>query len=404
MSIQSHSIATASMTIFHLTDINTLVLNKNGSINLSYERNPIPDFLVDIHQKDLAILQLRTKQQVTQCGMYTNELGLSYLAYSFTIEQDTTMCLIIGPFLKQTPDINRLSATYKLDQKKQMSLGEFFQALKLVSPSRVQSISNLIKLMGSIDQVPIQNLEVSQKHEEKSHLSKFVQKQDETNIELIELRYKLEKELMRAVEKGDSQKAKEFFLKTGNLFDFADRFPNQPVRAMKNILIVLNTTFRISAEKGKVHPFFLHHISEKFSIKIEQINSIDHLNKLIIQMCEEYCELVKQRSITKYTLLVQKAIHFLTIHYSQPFDVNEISQYCLVHPSHLSRQFKKETGMTLTNFLNQVRIEEAKILLKQHRTSIDWIAGAVGYDDAGYFARIFKKATGMTPTKYRDVH
>jgi YesN/AraC family two-component response regulator len=168
------------------------------------------------------------------------------------------------------------------------------------------------------------------------------------------------------------------------------------------MLIIINTIFRLAAEKGKVHPFFLHHLSEKFSIKIEQITSIDYLNKLVSKMCEEYCDLVNERSMSEHTLLIQKAIHFLTIHFNQPLDLKNLAQYCLVHPAHLSRQFKKETGMTLTDYLNNIRIKEAKILLRKDRTSIEWIAESVGFDNAGYFTRIFKKVTGVTPTNYRN--
>jgi YesN/AraC family two-component response regulator len=219
---------------------------------------------------------------------------------------------------------------------------------------------------------------------------------------LIELRYKTQKELMHAVQMGNKSKLKEALLKAEGLFDFSERLPNHPLRLMKNQLIIVNTFLRIAAEDGKVPPFYLHHISEKFAVQIERIESIEALNKLYHTMFEEYCNLVKNRAVIGYSLLIQQAVSYLSMHYSEPFSLERISEHCHTHPAHLSRQFKKETGMTLTAFMNKRRIEEAKLLLQNELTSIDLISGYVGFNDAVYFASVFKKFEGMTPSEFRN--
>jgi hypothetical protein len=75
----------------------------------------------------------------------------------------------------------------------------------------------------------------------------------------------------------------------------------------------------------------------------------------------------------------------------------------LSHPACRTSQLaQKETGVTLTEYQQKRRIEEAKILLKTDHAPIGWIGGHVGFDDAGYFTRIFKKLEGMTPSEYRN--
>jgi AraC-like DNA-binding protein len=59
-------------------------------------------------------------------------------------------------------------------------------------------------------------------------------------------------------------------------------------------------------------------------------------------------------------------------------------------------------GMPPTQYLNGYRVEKAQTLLKNTDRSITDIALAVGFDDASYFARIFKKQTGMTPREYKN--
>ncbi|WP_367751652.1 helix-turn-helix transcriptional regulator [Ammoniphilus sp. 3BR4] len=386
--------------------MNTFVLKKDGSILLAFERNPLPEFMKEIQHKDFSILWMETLQHADSCCLYTNAFGLSYLASLVKIEGEKTELFVMGPFLKKTPDTNKLRTAIDIDQKKQIILEEFLRGLKLMGSSKIRSLANILyNNSGLFQHAP---LHAVNEQPETFHARKVpsihhaLQQPDEEYVDLIELRYQLQKELMHAVERGDKDKVQETFLKSIDLFDFSERLPNQPIRIMKNAAIVLNTLLRIAAENGKVQPFFLHHLSEKFAIHIERVESLESLNKLIETMCYEYCDLVKNHSIVDYSPLIQKAVSFLTVRFSHPFNLKDLAQHCLVHPAHLSRQFKKETGMTITDFLHKLRIEEAKTMLKMERTPIDIIAGNVGFDDAGYFTRVFKKWEGMTPTKYRN--
>ena len=69
--------------------------------------------------------------------------------------------------------------------------------------------------------------------------------------------------------------------------------------------------------------------------------------------------------------------------------------------AYISTIFKKETGMTLTNFLIQIRIEKAKEMIRTTNMTINEIAYAVGYVDARYFSKLFIKTVGIKPVEYR---
>nr|WP_306798758.1 helix-turn-helix transcriptional regulator [Oceanobacillus saliphilus] len=93
--------------------------------------------------------------------------------------------------------------------------------------------------------------------------------------------------------------------------------------------------------------------------------------------------------------------HLLS-YYDKQIDKNELADLCNTHPSHLSRKFKQETGMTITLYQQMVRINKSKHLLRTEDLSIEEIAWIVGYEDSSYFARVFKKDTGYTPSQYRE--
>jgi AraC-like DNA-binding protein len=402
--IKHFQITSASITIFNILDINTVILAQDASVYMSHVRDQLPNFLLNMQQKDFLLLSQQTKQDTTQCCIYTNEFGLTYLSRLVEIEEEEAHVWVIGPFLMQIPDMDKIDALFHTEQNKRIIMGEFVRCLKLLGNSRIQSAVNILNHAGSIQHVPYRKLNVGQDARyrfDDNDIQHILEQPDENDTKVIELRYELEKEIMSAVEHGDKKTMRNLRVEAKNLFDFSDRFPNQPVRAMKNMLIVLNTLLRIAAARGKVQPFFLHHISEKFSKQIERCDSINSLHTLLDLMYDEYCDLVNHRAITGYSPLIQKAAQYIHVYFSKPLNLKQLAGKCLVHPAHLSRQFKKETGMTLTDFQNRTRINQAKLLLVKSNTSIDWIAGQVGFDDAGYFTRIFNKLEGMSPSKYR---
>ena len=69
---------------------------------------------------------------------------------------------------------------------------------------------------------------------------------------------------------------------------------------------------------------------------------------------------------------------------------------------YLSHLFRRETGMTLISYIKQLRVMQAKSLLETSTLNVQEVGRAVGYEDPGYFIRVFKKLTGLTPKGYRN--
>lgn len=98
---------------------------------------------------------------------------------------------------------------------------------------------------------------------------------------------------------------------------------------------------------------------------------------------------------------VQKAVFFVAQNYEKPISVAEIADHLGVSRSHLYRVFVKHLSQSPKLYLEQFRIQQGKMMLKNTTMSINEVANSVGYDDPLYFSKVFKKLTGVSPTGYR---
>jgi two-component system response regulator YesN len=98
----------------------------------------------------------------------------------------------------------------------------------------------------------------------------------------------------------------------------------------------------------------------------------------------------------------KKIIDYINNNYTAPLSFQEICQTYTINPSYLSQVFKRELDTTFTNYIKDLRINYAKDLLVKTNEPISFICEKVGYTQYFYFSKLFKKETGMTPTQYRD--
>ena len=100
--------------------------------------------------------------------------------------------------------------------------------------------------------------------------------------------------------------------------------------------------------------------------------------------------------------LVDEVILYLENNYMEDITVNQIAHHFYTSPASLSRIFKDHTGETLINYLIQLRLSKAKEIIEEDiEISIRQISKLVGYEDAYYFSKLFKKYYGKPPTLFQ---
>ncbi|OKP80773.1 DNA-binding response regulator [Paenibacillus helianthi] len=109
-------------------------------------------------------------------------------------------------------------------------------------------------------------------------------------------------------------------------------------------------------------------------------------------------------SLEQSQSVVQRVIQFINLHISKDLSREEIANHVYLNPDYLTRIFKKETGMAISDYLLQERLRIAQELLVKTDMPISAVASQIGYSNFSHFSRTFKKHTNLNPNEYRQVH
>jgi len=107
---------------------------------------------------------------------------------------------------------------------------------------------------------------------------------------------------------------------------------------------------------------------------------------------------------SRASALLVLAIDYLEHNYQKDISLEDTAGTIQISPFYLSKLFKKAVGENFIDYLTAVRIGKAKEFLANPRYTIKDVCYQVGYKDPNYFARVFKKACGITPTQYQTRH
>jgi two-component system response regulator YesN len=126
------------------------------------------------------------------------------------------------------------------------------------------------------------------------------------------------------------------------------------------------------------------------------------------QICQDYAAGIMEFCITEKQNQVYRPIRlikqYIQEHFAQPISLEDVAQVVHFNPVYVSTVFKKETGLSFTGYLTEIRLEEAKKLLKTTSLNIAEIARQVGYNDVRYFSKLFIKSVGIKPVEYRKFY
>ena len=338
-------------------------------------------------------------QQENRLLIIRSNLGF-YNVMIFWQDNPTTDFISIGPFRD-----DKLSANY------------FTQILKEahITPALLQQIRYMYESMPFAQVDAIVNVA---KHIVGSHIPEF----NELMPELIEYAEQhrpvevhadvIEQNFMNFAEQynellsiflkhlkcGDNAKAK----KALQLFFHESKVTtNRTLRNYKSLLAALNNYCHMALLQTSIHPSYILRQAATIGTRIEETTSMEKLEQMPNDICHKYCLLVKNYANPEYSKLTKDTIAYIQMHLDEELSLNQLAAYFNKNASALSNVFSRETGQTLTKFIQQTRVHEALRLFNTTNMSVSEVALAVGYQDFSYFSKVFSKTVGTSPREYK---
>ena len=211
--------------------------------------------------------------------------------------------------------------------------------------------------------------------------------------------------VLSAITSGDVKRAKELcktFLCFKPFKRCDDNLTSSKIRYMSAMLVIYRQAILFGVDETHSAAIY-----KEFCKKISYAKNELEMKNLFLSVVVEYTQKISDSNVYKVDIrkvnpAVKKAVSYISQHLHSYISVYDICCYCAVSESYLRINFKHDLGKSIVDFINEQKIRESKILLKNTDYTISEISGYLSFSSPSYFANLFKKYCGKTPREYRN--
>lgn len=174
------------------------------------------------------------------------------------------------------------------------------------------------------------------------------------------------------------------------------------LRSLKNLAICGVAISMRAAVEGGLYEELAYTLCDMHIQHIEELNEVKMVEAAAIQAMLDFADRVNHCRSHAASKPVHICMEYIYSHLFEEISLQKLADLSGLTLEYLSQLFKKETGLTLTNYIQWERIEEAKKLLAHTNDSISTIGARLTFYDQSHFIKVFKKHAGVTPKQYRN--
>jgi two-component system, response regulator YesN len=174
------------------------------------------------------------------------------------------------------------------------------------------------------------------------------------------------------------------------------------VEMVKSRILELSVLLSRAAVEGGADVEQIFGLNYHYLIQIRKLDTIEELTKWTLQIMDRFIDLVFNLRDVQHTHKILQVIKFIKQHFQEKITLLDAADSVNLSPSYLSKLFKLEMRATFSEYLNEIRIEEAKKLLLSTDLHLGDVGFECGFEDQSYFTKVFKKSVGIAPSRYRN--
>lgn len=221
-----------------------------------------------------------------------------------------------------------------------------------------------------------------------------LEKSDVTRIHYPE---QIEEDLVRAILKIDQKKIAET---TKLFFDYleSNQFLLEEAVSIGRKLSdrIVERLKQILQKEAVEVPLHFHQ-----DVDVLLVDSYDTFRQWFLEDIEKVIRVFALKQTDNKDWLIERALEYIKIYYKSDIKAHEVADVVNITPNYFSSIFKQKTGKNFNEYVNHMRVEEAKTLLEETPFKVSEISVLVGFHEYKYFVEVFGKFSGMTPTQYR---
>lgn len=218
---------------------------------------------------------------------------------------------------------------------------------------------------------------------------------------LVQERYKTELEFMENIRMGNRTAALKNWKTLHNSVEFLKRRIGYTLEGARNAAAVTRTTIRLAGMEAGLPAELGDWLTSQSAKNIREAKNIEAINKEHERLIQEYCTVIHEFRNQSYSSLILSSLYYLEHLFQQDINISTLAAELDVSVNHLIKQFKKETGLTPGQFLQQKRLKYASWLLVSSNLPIQEVSLQSGFPDANYFSKLFLREYNETPSRYR---
>jgi AraC-like DNA-binding protein len=327
----------------------------------------------------------------------------NYLIMSIISNNIFEGTVLIGPSIPyhlSDDEMNRLiNATKAFTYKKR--LVRYYQSVPVISNEKLVNMSVMINYIFNQKLVKFESI----LHED----------YDQMNMDnpVIEVSRRLqqvsfhhdpltERHFFNLVKQGRADEVKKSIKKILKDEEFGTLSKSSFIRSKKNLIITGITIATRYAIDGGLHPEVAYTLSDFYIQRLEELNEATEVSQLFLEALYTFAKKVSKSNEQRFSKTITTCQHYIFKHIYSEISHTDLAKELMLNPNYLSVLFKKEVGISLSEYIQRTKIEEAKNLLLYSNTPLSEIASWLNFTDQSYFTKVFKKHEGITPKLYRE--
>lgn len=328
--------------------------------------------------------------------------SLEYTTILFRFsEPDATKLLYLGPFLEEHFSETNLAKFFrraKLNESQSKWLVSYYQGLPIIPLQRILRVLTVIlsRELPAFD--PNNIVQHSFRPRYADTLRNYIDTELAFTQKYHEVLLETHRSFFQALRLGNLDTA--FTVLPQYVADF-HASQGLTLESLKRLLHDLNAECRMVLLSTAIPPYSIHQAWHKGSHRIQAEMNQEKLQGMANWLLSEYALLYKIYGYSDYSLIIRNVIQYIHNHMDSAISLKDVAIHFERNRSSLSRQFRQETGVSFTTFVQKVKIQASLQEVRHSNSSIQQIALSLGFEDQAYFTRVFRKYMNCSPGQYR---